>query len=96
MEEFIKVMQRKKGPVWANEPIVEPPTPSQPQFSVNPPVEVLPQGEMSDLEWMKQRMSNAVDTEDRVFEQSDDDEPKPQAAKTNKVRSLYYPVLSNL
>ena len=46
MEEFIKVMQRKKGPVWANEPIVEPPTPSQPQFSVNPPVEVLPQGEM--------------------------------------------------
>jgi len=86
MEEFVKVMQRKKGPVWANEPITEPPAPSQPHFSVNPPVEVLPQGELSDLEWMKQRMSNAVDAEDRVFEQSDDDEPKPQAAKTNKVR----------
>jgi multiple RNA-binding domain-containing protein 1 len=90
MEEFVKVMQRKKGPVWANEPTVEPTAPLQPQTSgLNPPGDTLPQGELSDLEWMKQRMSNAVDTEDRVFEQSDDDEPKPQAAITNKVRSVY-------
>jgi len=90
MEEFVKVMRPKKGPVWANEPIIEPPTPSQPQSSaVNPPAEALPPGELSDLEWMRQRMSNAVDTEDRVFEQSDDDEPKPQAAKSNEVRSIH-------
>lgn len=83
-------MQRKKGPVWANEPTAELPAPSQPQTpDGNPPIEALPQGELSDLEWMKQRMSNAVDTEDRVFEQSDDDEPKPHAAKTKEVRSIY-------
>jgi len=84
MEEFVKVMRRKKGPVWANEPTVEPQS-----SALNPLAEALPQGELSDLEWMKQRMSNAVDAEDRVFEQSDDDEPKPQVTKANEVRSIH-------
>ena len=80
-------MQRKKGPVWANEPAVEPPAPSQTQLSgVDPLVEAPGQGELSDLEWMKQRMSNAIDTEDRVFEQSDDEPEPPRATKTITVR----------
>ena len=85
-EEFAKVMQRKKGPVWANEPTVEPPAPSQSQPSnVIPPEEAAAQRELSDMEWMKQRMSNAVDTEGPVFEQSDDDE-LTRGTKTITVR----------
>ena len=80
-------MQHKKGPVWANELSVEPPAPSQPQLpGVDPLVEAPAQGELSNLEWMKQRMSNTVDTEDRVFEQSDDEPEPPRATKTITVR----------
>ena len=32
------------------------------------------QDDVSDLEWMKQRMSKNVDVIEKVFEQSDDDE----------------------
>ncbi|KJA26549.1 hypothetical protein HYPSUDRAFT_198832 [Hypholoma sublateritium FD-334 SS-4] len=67
-EEFMKVMQPKKVPVWANEATAEP------QVPIPAAKGSATQGELSDAEWLKQRMSNAVDLEERVFEQSDDDD----------------------
>ena len=64
----MKVMKPKKVPVWANEATAEPQVPvSTEQASAT-------QGELSDAEWLKQRMSSAVDLEERVFEQSDDED----------------------
>lgn len=64
-------MQPKKVPVWANEETAEP----QPPISTEgePSTESTPGG-LSDLEWMKRHMSKAVDVEERVFEQSDNED----------------------
>ncbi|KAF8963296.1 hypothetical protein BDZ97DRAFT_1939578 [Flammula alnicola] len=79
LEEFMKVMKPKKGPAWANEPVVESLVP----VPTDAPIPGLyAQGELSDLEWMKQRTSRNVDSEERVFEQSDDEE-NPQPKKTS-------------
>ncbi|KAF9522621.1 hypothetical protein CPB83DRAFT_864175 [Crepidotus variabilis] len=71
LDEFMEVMQPKKGPAWANEvqtaaPVEQPPIQDEED---NPP------GELSDLDWMKQRTSKQSNLEDKAFEQSDDDEP---------------------
>ena len=71
----MNVMQPRKGPAWANEAIATPPvneSNSQPEGN--------PQGELSDLEWMRQRISKQVDQDEKVFEQSDDDEPAEDPA----------------
>jgi len=71
LDEFMKVMKPKKGPVWANEERIEPaPVPQAAERAE----EAQPEG-LSDLEWMRQRMSKAVEVEERVFEQ-DDEQPK--------------------
>ncbi|KAF9556198.1 hypothetical protein CPC08DRAFT_711377 [Agrocybe pediades] len=76
LDEFMKVMKPKKGPAWANEEQVEPiPVPQEPEVVKD----VQPEG-LSDLEWMRQRMSNAVDKEERVFEQDDDEPMAPSLA----------------
>ncbi|KAF4623126.1 hypothetical protein D9613_002318 [Agrocybe pediades] len=78
LDEFMKVMKPKKGPAWANEEQVEPiPVPQEPEVVKD----VQPEG-LSDLEWMRQRMSNAVDKEERVFEQDDDEPMAPRLALT--------------
>lgn len=76
-------MQPKKVPVWANEATAEP------QASVSTEQASATQGELSDAEWLKQRMSSAVDLEGRVFEQSDDeDAPKLKHAQPVSVFML--------
>ncbi|KAF8200210.1 hypothetical protein BJ912DRAFT_948293 [Pholiota molesta] len=76
LDEFMKVMKPSKVPVWANEPTAEP---KLPDSTVPAAADSSAQGAMSDLEWMRQRMSQNVDVEERVFEQSDDDDtPKPK------------------
>ncbi|KAJ3567263.1 hypothetical protein NP233_g6476 [Leucocoprinus birnbaumii] len=85
VEEFLEVMQprTKKGPSWANEARVEQPIPPPEESKDDPPAH---SAAMSDLEWMKQRMSQNVDTTDRVFEQSDDeDDSAPKKEEEDKV-----------
>jgi len=76
MEEFLNVMQRrtKKGPSWANELREEQPIPST-EYGDQPPTDSTA---LSDLEWMKQRMSQNVDKADKVFEQSDEENESPK------------------
>ena len=65
------VMQPKKRPAWANEDLENPPAASTSRC----PDEDGPQGELSDLEWMRQRISKQIDQDEKVFEQSDDESP---------------------
>ena len=67
----MKIMQPKKGPAWANEDLANPPAAPE-SLTLD---EDKPQGELSDLEWMRQRISKQVDQDDKVFEQSDDESP---------------------
>lgn len=69
LKEFMAVMQPKKGPAWANEEVCTRPSLTQ-ESGVH---EEAPQEPLSDLEWMRKRMSNFVDQEDKVFEQSDEE-----------------------
>jgi multiple RNA-binding domain-containing protein 1 len=73
MEEFLEAMQprTKTGPSWANEVKPEQPVPPPEEPDDDPPAA------LSDLEWMKQRMSQNVEKVDKVFEQSDDDDETP-------------------
>ncbi|KAJ7632476.1 hypothetical protein FB45DRAFT_912538 [Roridomyces roridus] len=82
VDDFLKVMQPRgtKGRTWANEA-----APTAP-VDVSPPEEMDQDGEepvreegLSDLEWMRRRMSKNADVVEKAFEQSDEegDEPKP-------------------
>jgi multiple RNA-binding domain-containing protein 1 len=68
LKEYMAVMQPMKGPAWVNEAPAQPPLTQE-----SGSYEGEPQGPLSDLEWMRQRMSRHVDQEDRVFEQSDEE-----------------------
>ena len=67
----MEVMQPKKGPAWANEVLEDPPAASTSRI----PDEDGLQGEVTDLEWMRQRISKQIDQDEKVFEQSDDESP---------------------
>lgn len=90
-------MKPAKVPTWANEPTAEPIAQADDLSAME--VDSKPQGELSDLEWMKQRMSNAVDdATGPVFEQSDDeDSPKaaPKKAPVSILFSLPFPHLNS-
>ncbi|PPQ82773.1 hypothetical protein CVT25_009268 [Psilocybe cyanescens] len=81
-EEFMKIMEKKKGPAWANEAAPAPVPAAVPADSAaTVPADEddsQAQGTMSDLEWMRQRMSAAVDVEERVFEQDEEDGGQPE------------------
>jgi len=68
LKEFMAVMQPMKGPAWVNEAPAQPPLTQESGIH-----EGKPQEPLSDLEWMRQRMSKHVDQEDRVFDQSDEE-----------------------
>lgn len=84
LEEFLDVMRPRtaKGPLWANGE--GKPRPGGPIVSAEPPlpesVAQSPPGEdeagkdepLSDLEWMRRRMSSKVDVAHRAFEQDDE------------------------
>ncbi len=80
----MEVMQprTKKGPSWANEAQPEASTSSRTlDVDMQDPemqaldVEPVNQEGLSDLDWMKRHLSKKVDKDERVFEQSDDEEP---------------------
>jgi multiple RNA-binding domain-containing protein 1 len=84
----MKVMKPSKVPVWANEPTAEPQLPESTEPAAT---DSSAQGAMSDLEWMRQRMSQNVDVEERVFEQSDDeDTPKPKKIEPVSFLGSYF------
>lgn len=75
LEEFMKVMKPRTGPAWANEATAQP-TVSVPKTDDTTMQDAEPeprQDDVSDLEWMKQRMSKNVDVVEKAFEQSDDE-----------------------
>ncbi|KAF8055239.1 hypothetical protein FPV67DRAFT_1612778 [Lyophyllum atratum] len=88
LDEYMKVMQNrtKKGPTWANEAQPDPTiiTVAEPQVADDVPMADHTNTEtrdetISDLDWMKQRMSKAADVVEKAFEQSDDEEGPEQA-----------------
>lgn len=86
VEEFLEVMQprTKKGPSWANEARVEQPVLSPEEHKNHPPTN---SALLSDLEWMKQRVAQNVEGENRVFEQSDEEDGPPA---TSEVGALVF------
>lgn len=84
----MKLMEKKKGPTWANEAATPVPVPVS--IAPAPAAEdAEAQGAMSDLEWMRQRMSVAVVddvVEERVFEQDEEDGGEP--AKATKPQAV--------
>lgn len=87
--EFLEIMQprTKKGPSWANEAPAEHPIPPQEQPQGERPADV---AVLSDLEWMKRRMSQNVDKEGKVFEQSDEEDEGQEGQNATKVSAFVH------
>lgn len=88
MDEYLEVMQNKKGPSWANQPQPEASTSAKKVEDVPMEVENANTEGISDLDWMKKHMSKNVDVVEKAFEQSDDEEaPNEQPEEhTHQVR----------
>lgn len=104
LEEFMNVMKPKRGPAWANDAATPQPILPQASSSTCPssadaqaaedkecaPENPEEQGELSDMEWLRRRMTQKVADdvpEEKVFEQSDDEDATPsgQLAKMEVV-----------
>ena len=87
----MKVMKPRTGPAWANEATAQPTvsTPQTDDTTMQDAEQEPRQDNVSDLEWMKQRMSKNVDVVEKAFEQSDD-EGEPH----NKEALVKQPTLS--
>ncbi|KIJ64334.1 hypothetical protein HYDPIDRAFT_112328 [Hydnomerulius pinastri MD-312] len=79
LDEFLEVSRSRKGPSWANEARASHPDPVAPDIdSAQPkPEEQLEPNDVvdetiSDLDWMKRRMTEQVSEPGKVFEQDDD------------------------
>ena len=68
-------MKPRRGPAWVNEATVQPtiPAASTDDTTMQDVEQALPQDDVSDLEWMKQRISKNVDVVEKAFEQSDEE-----------------------
>ncbi|KAJ7506616.1 hypothetical protein B0H11DRAFT_237636 [Mycena galericulata] len=83
LDEYLKVMQPRgnKGRTWANEaaPAVPLELPTDPTDAdeMDQDGEPLREEGLSDLDWMKRRMSKNVDVAEKAFEQSDDEDTDP-------------------
>ncbi|KAJ7849818.1 hypothetical protein B0H14DRAFT_3085978 [Mycena olivaceomarginata] len=77
LDEFLQVMQpRGTGRTWANEAVAvaAPAETSAPADAMEEDTEPLREEGLSDLDWMKRRMSKNADVVEKAFEQSDDEE----------------------
>lgn len=78
----------KKGPSWANEAQPDPPpVTSEEKTAQDVDMEQASNDReegLSDLDWMRRRMSKTVDVVDKAYEQSDDEGEEP----SNLVRAL--------
>ncbi|KIK58791.1 hypothetical protein GYMLUDRAFT_170626 [Collybiopsis luxurians FD-317 M1] len=81
MEEFLEVMQTKKGPSWANEPQPEASTSAKTLDDSTSAAVGEPANEegLSDMEWMRRRMTEKTDVEEKAFFQSDDEKEDQEA-----------------
>jgi len=102
-EEFLALNRRKKGPSWADGPVVDLSAQvqatnleSQPTSSPSKLLKTLgsegqedtPRNDaVSDLEWMKARMSSGI-REVKEFEQSDDEQDHPVDDATKVAHSI--------
>ncbi|KAJ7865707.1 hypothetical protein B0H13DRAFT_2236885 [Mycena leptocephala] len=80
LDEYIEVMQPRgnKGRTWANEAAPTVPVEILPDAApTNENAEPLREEGLSDLDWMKRRMSKNVDVVEKAFEQSDDEDADP-------------------
>ncbi|KAJ6615636.1 hypothetical protein B0H10DRAFT_2164825 [Mycena sp. CBHHK59/15] len=83
LDEFLQVMQRQgnKGRTWANEPAPAAPVEAlkDPTLTEHIEIDIEPAREegLSDLDWMKRRMSKNVNVVEKAFEQSDDEDDAP-------------------
>lgn len=66
-------MKPRRGPAWVNEATVQPTIPAASTDDTAMQEQALPQDDVSDLEWMKQRISKNVDVVEKAFEQSDEE-----------------------
>ena len=97
LEEFMKVMKPRTGPAWANEASAQP-TVSAPQTddtTMRDAEQEPRQDDVSDLEWMKQRMSKNVDVVEKAFEQSDDEGEPHNKGTLVKQRLCQYIYISH-
>jgi multiple RNA-binding domain-containing protein 1 len=85
-------MQPRKGPAWANDAAqVESSLMGKAKQQPKAPVDVdMDAGDnpvheegLSDLDWMRQRMSKNVDTVEKAFEQSDDEDTPEKPVRRN-------------
>ncbi|KAJ6560260.1 hypothetical protein B0H19DRAFT_945470 [Mycena capillaripes] len=83
LDEYLEVMQPRgnKGRTWANEAATSVPVevPTDPPLAdkMDEDTEPIPEEGLSDLDWMKRRMSTKVDIVEKAFEQSDDEDADP-------------------
>ncbi|KAE9390532.1 RNA-binding domain-containing protein [Gymnopus androsaceus JB14] len=75
MDEFLEVMHTKKGPSWANEAQPKASTSATKLDDPEPMVVDEPAREegLSDLEWMRRRMTEKADLVEKAYQQSDDE-----------------------
>ncbi|KZV89423.1 RNA-binding domain-containing protein [Exidia glandulosa HHB12029] len=89
LDEFVKVMQPKKGRAWSNgeEPVEPTPVDVDMAEDAQSEPEEIPEG-VSDLEWMRRRMKTTVldDSNEKAFEQSDDEDNAQPTHKNKDVQ----------
>lgn len=95
LDEYLKVMQPRttKGPAWANDAQSEQPAAPVPEpeavqdTAMDTGEDPAKEEGISDLDWMKQRMTTNADVVEKVFEQSDDEDAaeKPDVLVKPKV-----------
>ncbi|KAJ7688673.1 hypothetical protein B0H17DRAFT_1160253 [Mycena rosella] len=83
LDEYLEVMQPRgnKGRTWANEAA---PVPTDPPVAdtMDEDTEPVREEGLSDLDWMKRRMSKNADVVEKAFEQSDDEDGEPLLPST--------------
>ncbi|KAK7046017.1 Multiple RNA-binding domain-containing protein 1 [Paramarasmius palmivorus] len=86
MAEFLEVMAPKKGPSWANEAQTQPEASTSAKKIDDKDVDmVVPEEGLSDLDWMRRRMTSNVDEAEKAFEQSDEEEDGNRNANPTEI-----------
>ncbi|ESK91484.1 pre-rrna processing protein [Moniliophthora roreri MCA 2997] len=77
MAEFLEVMAPKKKPTWANEAQPQPEASTSAKKIDDDVKDIdmdIPEEGLSDLDWMRRRMTGNIDEVEKAFEQSDDED----------------------
>ena len=90
-------MKPRTGPAWANEAIAHPTVsvPPTDNSTVQNVEQEPPQDDISDLEWMKQRISKTINVVEKAFEQSDDEGAPCNTTTLVKAFSVHFSNISH-